>query len=121
MKFDKKVFKSIRIKKINHMIHKDCMIYLNENYPIFGMVEIHGVWLLIHTPTERPVTKSFYKKEQLEEYFDFLDKEIDLNAIILYNLDYDDLQTDLRDYIELAYCKYIANKKRSEKSNNHYN
>jgi hypothetical protein len=117
MKFDIESSSVARFKKNGHTLIKECIVYLNKDISYFAILKSEwdsGIsWGFIHLISEEVLTCRFNTKECVEQYFDFLNEQTDLNSIFLCQPDIKKVfeQDEFNLDIELAYKKYLQFKR----------
>ena len=124
MKFDLETTGLYRIQRNGHFLIRECLIYRNQKDSVFGLIRINIgneiCWSIIHVPSERAIISKFTTKEEVEEYWDILAAEVDLDSILLCNPKFESIQEQIRYDVEIAYKKYRINKESNCEKNNHF-
>lgn len=114
MKFEETTTSIIKTKRHGHIVTKEYVVFINSSFPFFGIVEKSWDpefrWGLAHLISEQILADVFREKSEVEDYFDFLMQETDLNSILLCHPNYDYIKKELKLDAEIAYKKYIRYK-----------
>lgn len=110
MKFDLETTGLYRLKKHNHNLIKEALIYRDKKFSTFGLVEINSFWSFIHIPSERVIISQFETKYEAEEFWDVLAECVDLDSLVLCNPKFEEVQEQIEFDIEIAYKKYRMRK-----------
>lgn len=115
MKFEKEKKDLYKYKKYNHFITLENTIYLNDEFPLFGIVKLfpsdpNSIWGIVHLPTERVIISCFETKKDSEIYFEILSKQTDLCSLYLCQADFEKIELLIKCDVEIAYLKLKAGK-----------
>jgi hypothetical protein len=88
-------------------------VYYNKDFPFFGIAknfQKHRIlkhrWALVHLPSESFIATTFFKKQDVEVFFDYLMQETDVNSILLCTPVYKQIMREILDSLDLAYIKF---------------
>lgn len=116
MEFKRKTTGLYRIRKYNHYLTIEGIIFRNDEIPMFGIIQTTSPkeasgWGIVHIPSERIIVSNFPSQEEVEEFASFLGEMIDLNSLFLCHPQFEFIEEQIKYDVEIAYKKFIRKKK----------